>query len=111
MRKTGLGLLGIGILFIGCNLRAPIVAVGPLEVFIRQDLNLSGSVMGFLTTLPLLAFALFFIGTVVSTALGKSAFDVLWFIAFIRRRNIAAFWWRLRFVYWNASYWLRCCNW
>ena len=59
MRKTGLGLLGIGILFIGCNLRAPIVAVGPLEVFIRQDLNLSGSVMGFLTTLPLLAFAAF----------------------------------------------------
>lgn len=49
-------LLIIGILCIAFNLRPALSSVGPLIDFIRQDLNLSGTLLGLLTTLPLLAF-------------------------------------------------------
>ncbi len=48
----------IGIILIGSNLRAPLTSVGSLLSFIREDLGISNTVAGTITTLPLLAFAL-----------------------------------------------------
>ncbi|MBC1499579.1 MFS transporter [Listeria weihenstephanensis] len=50
-------LLIIGILLVAANLRAPITAISPLLSYIRVDLPMSNTMTGFLTTLPLLAFA------------------------------------------------------
>ncbi|KAB2495338.1 CynX/NimT family MFS transporter [Priestia endophytica] len=47
----------IGIIFIGANLRAPLTSVGPLLSSIREQLHLSSTAGGMLTTVPLLAFA------------------------------------------------------
>ncbi|VEF46386.1 cyanate transport system protein [Bacillus freudenreichii] len=47
-----------GIVFIAFNLRPAITSVGPLVSFIRNDLGLSNGMAGFLTTLPLIAFAI-----------------------------------------------------
>ncbi len=52
-------ILLLGIILVGSNLRAPITSVGPLLSSIREDLGLSNLVAGSLTTVPLLAFALF----------------------------------------------------
>ncbi|MBE1557110.1 CynX/NimT family MFS transporter [Sporosarcina limicola] len=52
-----IGLLLIGIILIGANLRAPLTSVGSLISFIRDDLGISNAVAGTITTLPLLAFA------------------------------------------------------
>lgn len=49
----------VGIIFIASNLRAPITSVGPLVSLIRDDLQISNTLAGLITTLPLLAFALF----------------------------------------------------
>ncbi|MBD8006098.1 CynX/NimT family MFS transporter [Bacillus norwichensis] len=46
-----------GIVFIAFNLRPAITSVGPLVSLIRNDLELSNGLAGFLTTLPLIAFA------------------------------------------------------
>lgn len=51
-------LLIIGILFIAFNLRPAITSVGPLIPSIRTDMGISNSVAGFITTLPLLSFAI-----------------------------------------------------
>lgn len=51
-------LLLIGILLIASNLRAPLTSVGSLVPAIRDSLEVSNVVVGFITTLPLLAFAL-----------------------------------------------------
>ncbi|MFB9986274.1 CynX/NimT family MFS transporter [Bacillus benzoevorans] len=48
-----------GIIFIAVNLRAPFTSVGPLVELIRDDLHISNTLAGMITTLPLLAFALF----------------------------------------------------
>lgn len=48
----------IGILLIGANLRVPLTSVGALIPFIREDLAISNTLAGAITTLPLLAFAL-----------------------------------------------------
>ncbi|MFD1360094.1 CynX/NimT family MFS transporter [Lentibacillus salinarum] len=53
---TRWGLL-IGILLIAANLRAPLTSVGSVLPYIRDDLGISNTVAGSLTTLPLLAFA------------------------------------------------------
>src|SRR5699024_7612138 len=50
-------LLLIGIILISANLRGPLTSVGPLITFIRDDLSISNTLIGSLTTLPLLAFA------------------------------------------------------
>ncbi|WP_240422333.1 CynX/NimT family MFS transporter [Listeria costaricensis] len=52
------GLLICGILLIAANLRMPITSLSPLLPFIKQDAPVSSAFAGFLTTLPLLAFAL-----------------------------------------------------
>ncbi|WP_019911893.1 CynX/NimT family MFS transporter [Paenibacillus sp. HW567] len=51
-------LLAVGIICIAAALRAPFTSVGPLLGMIRDDLGLSGTLSGAITTLPLLAFAL-----------------------------------------------------
>ena len=54
--KSGNVLLIVGILFIAINLRPAIATVGPLIGQIREATGLSNSMLGLLTTLPLLAF-------------------------------------------------------
>lgn len=49
----------IGIVFITLNLRGPITGVGPIIEIIKEQYQLSNSLAGFITTLPLLAFAIF----------------------------------------------------
>ncbi|QUM75564.1 CynX/NimT family MFS transporter [Moritella sp. 24] len=49
----------MSILLIASNLRGPITGIGPILEFISHDLALSATQAGMLTTLPLLAFALF----------------------------------------------------
>ncbi|GAB6991436.1 CynX/NimT family MFS transporter [Paenibacillus pini] len=51
-------LLFIGIIMIAMTLRAPITSVGPLIEIIRNDTGMSHTLVGLLTTFPLLAFAL-----------------------------------------------------
>ena len=55
--SKGSWLLIIGILFIGLTLRSPLTSVGPIIGPIRDDLGISNLLAGFLTTIPLLAFA------------------------------------------------------
>src|SRR4051812_8288189 len=49
----------LGIIFIAVNLRAPLTSVGPLVDLIRGNLQISSTLAGMITTLPLLAFAFF----------------------------------------------------
>jgi len=49
----------IGIIFVAANLRAPLTSVGPLVALIKDHLHISNTLAGMITTLPLLAFALF----------------------------------------------------
>lgn len=51
-------LLLIGVVFIAMTLRSPLTAVGPLISSIRDSLGISNVLAGFLTTIPLLAFAI-----------------------------------------------------
>src|SRR5690606_41016220 len=55
------------IVLVSFCLRPSITGVGPLIPAIREDLNLSNTLAGFLTTLPLLAFATF---SLFSSAIG-----------------------------------------
>ena len=57
MKKRDSLLVILGILFISFNLRAPITAVGPIKSLIQAEYGLSQAASGFITTLPLLAFA------------------------------------------------------
>jgi CP family cyanate transporter-like MFS transporter len=54
--KKGRYLLIAGILFIAFNLRPALAGVGPLVTHIRDSTGLSNSMLGLLTTLPLIAF-------------------------------------------------------
>ncbi|NNE77696.1 MAG: MFS transporter, partial [Pricia sp.] len=49
-------LLIAGILSIAINLRPALASIGPLIEEIREDTGLSNSLLGLLTTLPLIAF-------------------------------------------------------
>lgn len=49
----------LGIILVATNLRAPITAVGPLLGQIQVETGLSASMLGFLTSLPVFAFAFF----------------------------------------------------
>lgn len=53
-----MALLLAGLVLVSLNLRAIITIVGPLTADIREDLGLSRTAAGFLTTAPLLAFGL-----------------------------------------------------
>lgn len=56
----------LGIIFISFNLRAPITAVGSVVEMIKIEYMLSSGMAGFITTLPLIAFAIFspFVSTI-----------------------------------------------
>ena len=51
-------LLLLAIFVLAMNLRAPITLLGPLTNEIKADLNISATVAGLITTLPVLAFAI-----------------------------------------------------
>ncbi len=58
MSKKERILAGLGIMVISANLRAPITAVGPVVDMLKEEFGLSNGMAGFITTLPLMAFAL-----------------------------------------------------
>lgn len=58
-KKAAPIMLIIGISFIAANLRAPLTSVGPLVSLIRDNLGISNTLAGMITTVPLFAFALF----------------------------------------------------
>ena len=58
MKKSKSFLILLGILFISFNLRAPITAVGSIIDLIKSEHNLSNGASGFITTLPLITFAI-----------------------------------------------------
>lgn len=69
MKKWKELMIILGILFISFNLRAPITAVGSIVEMIQQEYGLSNASAGFITTLPLIAFAV--VSPFVSTISGK----------------------------------------
>ena len=58
-RAARIGFAFIGVLLIAVNLRVSFVSVGPVLANISSDLGLSSAAAGFLTGLPLIAFAVF----------------------------------------------------
>jgi CP family cyanate transporter-like MFS transporter len=58
-RTVRFGFAFIGLLLIAVNLRVSFVSVGPVLTNISADLGLSSAAAGFLTGLPLIAFAVF----------------------------------------------------
>ncbi|MGM8212148.1 CynX/NimT family MFS transporter [Virgibacillus sp. W0430] len=50
-------MLIIGIIFVAINLRPSITSIGPLIGMIREDMGISNTTVGLLTTLPLIVFA------------------------------------------------------
>ena len=58
-RTVRFGFAFIGVLLIAVNLRVSFVSVGPVLANISGDLGLSSAAAGFLTGLPLIAFAVF----------------------------------------------------
>lgn len=52
-------LLTLGIVFIALTLRSPLTSVGPIIDIIKQSLHISSVLAGFITTIPLLSFAVF----------------------------------------------------
>lgn len=49
----------LGIIFVSFNLRAPITSIGPIISLVKKEYLLNNSMAGFITTLPLVIFALF----------------------------------------------------
>src|SRR5690554_1275302 len=58
LNKASRILLLVGILFVAINLRPALSSIGPLIDMIRQDIGLSETLLGLLTTLPLIAFGI-----------------------------------------------------
>ncbi|MDX1277246.1 MFS transporter [Oceanihabitans sediminis] len=56
LTKAARTLLLVGVLFVAINLRPALSSIGPLIDMIRQDVGLSDTLLGLLTTLPLIAF-------------------------------------------------------
>ncbi|WP_391208783.1 CynX/NimT family MFS transporter [Psychrobacillus sp. L4] len=56
-RKKNTILLILGIIFISSTLRSPLTSVGPIISYIKDGLAISNVLAGFITTIPLLAFA------------------------------------------------------
>ena len=57
LNKKNTILLILGIIFISSSLRSPLTSVGPIISYIREGLTISNVLAGFITTIPLLAFA------------------------------------------------------
>ncbi|MBJ7882493.1 CynX/NimT family MFS transporter [Gelidibacter salicanalis] len=58
LNKASRTLLLIGVLFVAINLRPALSSIGPLVDMIRNDVGLSDTLLGLLTTLPLIAFGI-----------------------------------------------------
>lgn len=58
INKTKNVFIILGIIFVSFNLRAPITAVGSLAEMIKSEYMMSSGALGFITTLPLLTFAI-----------------------------------------------------
>lgn len=58
--KRSVWLLVSAVMLLAVNLRAPIIAVGPLAEQIQHDLQINSTVMGIIAALPVLSFAAFF---------------------------------------------------
>ncbi|KAA9011272.1 CynX/NimT family MFS transporter [Niallia endozanthoxylica] len=58
-KRSASWIILLGIILIAVNLRAPLTSVGPLVDLIRNQMHLSNTLAGLITTLPLLAFAFF----------------------------------------------------
>lgn len=58
-RTVRFGFAFIGVLLIAVNLRVSFVSVGPVLANISRDLELTSAAAGFLTSVPLIAFAVF----------------------------------------------------
>lgn len=72
----------LGIVCISFTMRSPITSVGPMIDVLRENLHISNVVAGFLTTIPLLAFA--FISPIVPTVSRKYGIErTLWIALFI----------------------------
>ncbi|MDI2588486.1 MFS transporter [Psychrobacillus sp. NEAU-3TGS] len=56
--KTTTLLLILGIIFIATTLRSPLTSVGPIIAYIKDGLAISNVLAGFITTIPLIAFAI-----------------------------------------------------
>lgn len=83
--RIGFGL--IGVLLIAVNLRVSFVSVGPVLGNISSDLQLSSAAAGFLTGLPLIAFAVFSpVAPAVASRLGLDR--ALWVSLFILASGI-----------------------
>lgn len=74
-------LLVIGIIAVAAMLRAPLTAVGPVINEIRDDLLITNTVAGLLTTIPLLTFAA--VSPLVSKAVARFSMPVTIFYAII----------------------------
>ncbi|TVX98564.1 CynX/NimT family MFS transporter [Paenibacillus cremeus] len=57
-KQTKTWLMILGIIFISANLRAPLTSVGPLVSLIRENVHISNTLAGLITTVPLIAFSL-----------------------------------------------------
>ena len=71
------------VMLLAVNLRAPITGVGSLVSIIRDDLGVSNTVMGLLTTIPMVVFAavsLLAAPLAKKLGLGRGIFLGLWFI-------------------------------
>ncbi|MEB6201706.1 MFS transporter [Mammaliicoccus fleurettii] len=62
-------LILFGMIFVASTLRAPLTSVGPVIELIKSDLELSNSLAGFLTTIPLILFG--FVSPMVSKIVTK----------------------------------------
>lgn len=83
--KTSKIFLIIGILGIAINLRPALSGIGPLADFIQKDFQLSGALLGMLTTLPLLAFGVISMLTPLFTkrfGIGKSLLGAMLLLTF-----------------------------
>ncbi len=58
LNKASRTLLLVGVLFVAINLRPALSSIGPLVDMIRADVGLSETLLGLLTTLPLIAFGI-----------------------------------------------------
>lgn len=62
-------LILFGMIFVASTLRAPLTSVGPVIELIKSDLEISNSLAGFLTTIPLILFG--FVSPMVSKIVTK----------------------------------------
>lgn len=92
-----------GILLLAINLRAPFTGLAPVLAFIQKNLNLSTAAVGALSSLPLLAFAVFSpVSSAIARKLGldRTIISALVLIALgIALRSSGAIW----LLYWGTA--------